>query len=93
MSQKAAGDIREREKIFDQAKSTEELNMKRKDSKLFRLALIFSGEEAELVKSVLGKSPAEAILSLCREHETREQKKARPGSSERQAKARGGEGA
>jgi len=71
MSKKATEDVREREKIIREAKTTEERNMKMKETKLFRVSLIFSGEEADLVKSVLGSEPAQAIVKLCKEHQKR----------------------
>ncbi|MCE5270832.1 ParB N-terminal domain-containing protein [bacterium] len=71
MSKRAAQDIREREKIIQEAKTTEERNMKMRENKLFRLSLIFSGEEADLVKSVLGDEPAQRIVSLCRQQQER----------------------
>jgi hypothetical protein len=29
---------------------------------------MFNGDEADLVRQVLGKTPAETVLALCKEH-------------------------
>jgi len=49
------------------AKSEEERAILRKEAsvEMFRVYLNFTGEEAKIVKSVLGESPAENILKLC----------------------------
>jgi len=39
----------------------------RKDMLIFRISLIFNGEEAEIVKQGLGPKPAERLVELCRE--------------------------
>jgi len=67
MSEKAAGDIRTREKIIKEAKTTEERNMALKQRDLYRISLIFSGDEAKIVRPVLGKKPAIKILAMCKE--------------------------
>jgi ParB/RepB/Spo0J family partition protein len=49
------------------AKSREEVEQARKDSNIFRLVVMFVGEEAEIVKRVLGsEQPAVQLLNLCR---------------------------
>lgn len=67
LSGKAAETIRDREKRIKEAKDEGEKAMIRRDTQIYRINLVFSGEEAKVVKSVLGKAPAEAVLRLCRE--------------------------
>jgi len=59
---------RAREKRLEEAKDEETREMIRRDSSrdFFRLSLIFSGEEGQIVKRVLGGAPAEALVDLCR---------------------------
>lgn len=66
MTQKAIEDIRDREKRIAQARTDEERKMAQQQTKLFRVSVIFSNEEAELVEKVLGKEPAVKILELCK---------------------------
>ena len=57
---------RKREELIKQAKTEQEKEMAMRDvAKLYRLSLIFAGDEAELVQSVLGERPAEKIVALC----------------------------
>lgn len=65
VTQKAAGDIREQEKVIQEAKTQEERSMAVKKRDLFRLSLMFSGNEAKLVQEVLGDEPAQTILEMC----------------------------
>ena len=39
--------------------------MIQRDSAVVRVSLIFTGDEAKVVKSVLGSSPAESLVELC----------------------------
>lgn len=59
--------LRGREKRIAEAKTKEEKEMARKSSDVFRLHLVFGGDEAETVKKVLGGRPADRILEMCRE--------------------------
>lgn len=63
--------VREREQKIASAKTEEQREMIRRDDakQFFRLSLIFHGDEADLVKKVVGGAPAEAILDICREKE------------------------
>lgn len=63
----AIKDRREHERKLKEAKNEEERQMIQKDRSVYRLALIFSGEEAKIVKAVLGKTPAETLVKICRE--------------------------
>jgi len=57
---------REREKQLAQAKTAEERQALRKDHDIFRLYLTFTGDEANIVKAVLGNKAAERVIDLCR---------------------------
>ena len=63
----AVKDVRERERMLKEARTQEERAQIRKDMAIFRVSLIFSGEEAEVVKSVLGAKPAEKLVEMCKE--------------------------
>ncbi len=55
------------EQKIAQAKSREEVEQARKDAGIFRLVVMFTGEEADTVKAVLGtENPAMVVLDLCR---------------------------
>lgn len=66
MSIEAANRIRSRQKQIAEAKSEEERQTLRRESDLYRLTLIFAGDEGALVKSVLGKKPAPKLVEMCR---------------------------
>jgi ParB/RepB/Spo0J family partition protein len=55
---------REKEKQLKEAKSEEERRKLREEMRVYRLNLIFAGDEADLVKSVLGGEPAEKLLAM-----------------------------
>lgn len=58
---------REIEARIAAAKTKEEAELARKDAGIFRLVCMFQGEEADIVKSVLGsENPAMKLLELCR---------------------------
>ncbi|OYT62419.1 hypothetical protein B6U67_04495 [Methanosarcinales archaeon ex4484_138] len=71
-STKAVADIREREKKLKEAKTSEEREMVRKESDVYRLSLMFSGDEATLIKSVLGSEPANKIIEMCKREQNGE---------------------
>ena len=54
------------EKKLQEAKSEEERQMARQDSDMYRISLVFSGAEAGVIRSVLGKKPAEKMLDMCK---------------------------
>lgn len=54
------------EKRVEEAHSEEEKEIIRKEKSVYRLNLTFTNEEAEVVKEVLGDTPAVKILELCR---------------------------
>lgn len=57
---------RKREEMLRQAKTQEERTMIEKDTKMFKVYLTFTGEEATVVKEVLGNSPAQNLLAICK---------------------------
>lgn len=57
---------REREERIRKATSDEERAQARKESSLYRLSLIFHGEEAGIVKAALGNEPAVMLVNLCK---------------------------
>jgi len=57
---------RAREKAIGVAKNDEEKAKAVKDYDVFRLSLMYSGEESKIVKSALGDAPAVKLLELCR---------------------------
>jgi hypothetical protein len=73
MTSAAHKSLKEREQILRSAKSAQEREQIRKETKLFRLHLTFDGEDADLVKKVLGKSPADKIVEFCRKEITNQQ--------------------
>lgn len=60
---------REREKQLAEAKTAEERQALRKDHDIFRLYLTFTGEEAVLVKKILGNHAAEKVIEMCQKEE------------------------
>lgn len=58
---------RELEAKLKEAKSEEEKKMAVESINLFKLTIVFSGEEAIIVKKALGEVPAKTILQLCTE--------------------------
>lgn len=66
----AAEQLRERERRLAEAKTTEEREMIRADSAIYRLICVFAGDQAEVVKRVLGKEPASMVMFMCLHLET-----------------------
>jgi hypothetical protein len=58
--------VREREQQIKAAKTEQDREAAKDDKAFYRLSLVFHGDEAEMVKSVLGKEPAQRIVKLCR---------------------------
>lgn len=60
---------RAKERMLAQAKQNEENAMEVQDSKVYRVILFFTGDEAEVVASALGSSSgqAAAILEICKQ--------------------------
>ena len=66
MTIEAADRLREAEAKLKKAKTEEERKQARLDEKIFRLNLIYTDEEATIVRTVLGKEPAYKILEFCK---------------------------
>jgi hypothetical protein len=62
----AADAIRAQEARIQAAKTEEERSSARKDADVFRISLVFSGQEAVMVRQALGERPAEALLNMCK---------------------------
>jgi ParB-like chromosome segregation protein Spo0J len=60
---------RAREKQIAEAKTAEERQALKKDHDIFRLYLTFTGDEATLVKRVLGDQAAEKLIGMCEKEE------------------------
>lgn len=65
--------VRRQEVRLAEAKSEEERIAIRKDRRIYRVALSFSDDEADVVKEVLGDQPAVNLLALCRAEQSRRQ--------------------
>jgi ParB-like chromosome segregation protein Spo0J len=63
----AADALREEERRLAAAVTEEERAAARRDLNIFRLSLVFSGEEATIVKGALGDTPAHTILQWCKD--------------------------
>ena len=66
LSVEALDQQRNLEKKLQEAKNEEERQMARQDSDMYRISLVFSGAEAGVIRSVLGKKPAEKMLEMCK---------------------------
>ncbi len=66
MSANAIEQARRREELLKKAKTIADRQQADRETKLFRISLMFGGEEAKIVRKVLGNRPAERILEMCR---------------------------
>lgn len=67
MTVEAIEESRRREEQLKQATNEEEKAKIRKESNTFRVVCIYSGEQAEIVKAVLGAEPASKLLEMCQQ--------------------------
>lgn len=67
LTARASDAIRDREKKLANAKTAEDRAQVRKetDRDLYRVSVIFHGDEAEVVRAVISGAPADTILQLC----------------------------
>lgn len=65
MSVQAVEAQRQHEQRLAQARTEEERELVKKDRIFYRINLMFSDAEAELVKKVLGDQPAQKLLAIC----------------------------
>lgn len=68
MTEAAEATMRERQERIRMARTEEEREKAKADLDVYRITLVFSGKEAELIKAVLGHRPAQALLVLCRDY-------------------------
>lgn len=59
--------LHSRERALAAAKTSQDRAQAFKENQVYRVSLIFSGEEADVVRAVLGDRPAVALVALCRE--------------------------
>ena len=57
----------QQEQRLAQAKSEQERQQVRRDSDVYRLDLIFTGQEAKVVQQAIGHEAAQSVLSWCRD--------------------------
>ena len=67
-STEAVAAMRAAEVRIKEARSAEERDMVKKETDIWRINLVFTGDEAKVVKEVLGDEPAQKLLALCRRH-------------------------
>lgn len=65
MTPEAIEQVREQERKIADAKTEEERVQAQKETDIFRIACVFTGEQAKTVKAVLGDKPAVKLLELC----------------------------
>lgn len=63
----SADETRAKQKLLEQAKLQEERDMHKKDEQVYRVVAFFTGEEAKIVKAVLGEQAASTLLAICKE--------------------------
>jgi ParB-like chromosome segregation protein Spo0J len=66
VSHNAINTISDRQVLLSKAKTEEEKQMAKLQTKLYRISLIFANEEAEIIETVLGKEPAVKLLDMCK---------------------------
>jgi ParB-like chromosome segregation protein Spo0J len=66
LSPEALAAQRQVEEKIKAAKSEEERSMAVKEANFYRLNLVFSGEEADVVKEALGNEPASTLIDMCK---------------------------
>lgn len=70
-TKEAADALRLRETAIANAKTQEEKETVQRDMNVYRVALVYTQDQAVLVKEMLGEKPAEAVLKLCAEEKSR----------------------
>jgi len=66
MTEAASARMRRLEEQIKLAKTDEDRKKARKEANVYRLVLIFQGDEGELVRSVLGARPAVKLVEMCK---------------------------
>jgi ParB/RepB/Spo0J family partition protein len=67
MTEGGALAVQQREAALAAAKTEEERRRAMEENRVYRISLVFSGDEADVVQSVLGDRPAVALLALCQQ--------------------------
>lgn len=67
-SERAIERMRENEKKLEMANTAEERSQIRKDDQLYRLNLIYEGNDGNIVRDTLGESPSEKVIELCKKY-------------------------
>jgi ParB/RepB/Spo0J family partition protein len=62
----AVSEVRRQEVALASAKTEEEKQAVLKDSRTYRVSLVFASDEADVVKEALGDTPAVTLLEMCR---------------------------
>ena len=57
--------IRDAERKAKEAQTVEEKEVARKEANIYRISLVFAGEEADIVRQAMGESAAKAVLEMC----------------------------
>lgn len=65
MTAEATEKLREAERRIERAKTEEDRQQAIRERDTYKLSLVFSGEEAKIVKEILGDSPADTFLKMC----------------------------
>lgn len=63
----SADQTRAKQKLLAEAKAGEESAMAAQDSKIYRIVAFYTGEEAQIVKRVLGDNATASVVAICRE--------------------------
>lgn len=66
MTQEAVARQRKREELIARAKTEQDKEQAKQETKLYRVSLVFAGEESDIVKAALGDKPAEMLLAMCK---------------------------
>jgi ParB-like chromosome segregation protein Spo0J len=66
LSDRGAETLRRQEQAIAEARTESERRQAERDHAVYRLSLIFSGDEAEIIRAVMGDRPAVVCLELCR---------------------------
>ena len=63
----AADEMRKTQKQIADARNEQEKEAARRDAQIYRLALVFHNDEADVVKRVLGQKPVDVVVELCKQ--------------------------
>lgn len=66
MTPQALETQRRREELIKEAKTEQDRQAVKKETEIYRVSAVFTADEAVVVRQVLGTTPAERILAMCR---------------------------